>query len=162
MLSKYNIKMSELAPQRRKPCQNPVPKFWQGERTTGETVCPSGWHLPSNEDWDKLYRYAGGAGTGSPYSSFTAGKYLKATSGWNDYNGNSGNGTDAHGFSALPGGCGISGGGFGIEGSWWSSSEYDYDNDAAYYRVMYYDIEYAGYNIYVYKSDLYSVRCLKD
>jgi uncharacterized protein (TIGR02145 family) len=130
---------------------------------TAKTVCPSGWHLPSNEDWDKLYHYADGtSGTSSPYSSSTAGKYLKATSGWDDYNGNSGNGTDAHGFSALPGGHGISGGLFGTvgyNGYWWSSSEYD--SGGAYRRYMLYDYEDAGYG-YGDKSSLYSVRCVKD
>ncbi|MDR0515566.1 MAG: hypothetical protein LBH25_00805 [Fibromonadaceae bacterium] len=65
---------------------------------TAMKACPSGWHLPSGTEWDKLYRYADGtSGVESPYESETAGKYLKAKSGWNDYEGKSGNGTD--GFS---------------------------------------------------------------
>jgi uncharacterized protein (TIGR02145 family) len=70
-------------------------------------ICPSGWHIPSNADWDKLYRYADGtSGTDSPYESPTAGKYLKAASGWNDCgpSGSSNLCEDTHGFSALPGG----------------------------------------------------------
>jgi hypothetical protein len=39
---------------------------------------------------------------------------LKATSGWNNYNGQSGNGLDEYGFSALPGGYGDSGGSYGL------------------------------------------------
>ena len=70
-------------------------------------ICPSGWHIPSNDDWDKLYRYADGtdgtSGTGGPYDSPTAGAKLKAESGWNS----NGGGTDEFGFSALPGGDGI-------------------------------------------------------
>ena len=35
---------------------------WQ----TAKKVCPKGWHLPSNYEWDKLYRFAdGNAGTDS-------------------------------------------------------------------------------------------------
>jgi len=55
------------------------------------SVCPPGWHLPNNEEWDILADYAGGA---------TAGTKLKARSGWNG----NGNGTDDLGFAALPGG----------------------------------------------------------
>ena len=122
-------------------------------------ICPSGWHIPSNADWDKLYRYADGtSGTSSPYDSPTAGKYLKATSGWN----NNGNGTDAHGFSALPGGYGYSDGSFGNVGdygNWWSASENS--SYGAYYRYMYYDYDYAHWDNN-YKDFLFSVRCVQD
>ncbi|MDR1811923.1 MAG: hypothetical protein LBQ87_03780 [Candidatus Fibromonas sp.] len=128
-------------------------------------ICPSGWHIPSNEDWDKLYRFADGStGTESPYDSPTAGGKLKATSLWNDYNGESGNGTDEFGFSALPGGRGDSNGGFvsvGYLGYWWSASEDDYLGSGAYSRVMVYDGEGTHWN---YDDELYlfSVRCLQD
>jgi len=85
-----------------------------------------------------------------------AGTKLKATSGWN------GNGPDTYGFSALPGGAGVSDGSFysaGYVGNWWSASE---DNSYyAYRRSMYYASEDVRYNYYG-KSFLYSVRCLKD
>jgi len=123
-------------------------------------ICPSGWHIPSNADWDKLVRYVDGtSGTSSPYSSPTAGRYLKATSGWNS----NGNGVDKYGFSALPGGSGYSGGRFqdvGGYGFWWSASEYD--SNRAYYRGMGYDDEYVYYNYGGSKSNLISVRCLQD
>ncbi|MDR0516635.1 MAG: hypothetical protein LBH25_06270 [Fibromonadaceae bacterium] len=130
-------------------------------------VCPSGWHIPSNEDWDKLMRYADGtSGTDSPYDSETAGRYLKATIGWNSC-GSSGSGSsylceDTHGFSALPGGFGYSDGSFGIAGirvSWWSASEDD--SDSAYGRYVGYN--YGGaYYTSLDKDYLYSVRCVQD
>ncbi|MDR2732589.1 MAG: hypothetical protein LBB36_05160 [Fibromonadaceae bacterium] len=127
------------------------------------SVCPDGWHLPTNEEWDELYRYVDGtSGTESPYKSETAGKYLKAKKGWNDNDGKSGNGKDKFGFATLPGG-GDSNGGFynaGGIGIWWSSSE----NDAATYaslRIMLYDSEYAGWDGNL-KSLLFSVRCVQD
>jgi uncharacterized protein (TIGR02145 family) len=130
--------------------------------TAMNSICPSGWHIPSDEDWDKLIRYVDDNNVTSSDSSI-AGKYLKATSGWNDYTGNSvGNGTDAHGFSALPGGYGNSGGNFsnvGNRGHWWSSSENN--SDDAYYRGMY----YFGDGVDWYnrdKSNLLSVRCVKN
>ena len=47
-------------------------------------VCPDGWHLPTQAEWNTLFTAVGG--------SSTAGKMLKSTSGWNDYVGESGNG----------------------------------------------------------------------
>ena len=122
-------------------------------------ICPEGWHIPSSEDWGKLSRYVDGtSGTNAGYESTTAGKYLKAKSGWNS----NGNGTDDYGFSALPGGYGLSFGSFGnvgYYGSWWSTSEYGSDN--AYGRSMGYDGDGAIWDDY-FKSTLYSVRCLQD
>jgi len=122
-------------------------------------ICPSGWHIPSNADWDKLVRYVDGtSGTSSPYDSPTAGRYLKAKSGWNS----NGNGEDTYGFSALPGGSGLSDGGFygvGNYGDWWSSSEDR--SDGAYNRNMLYNNENVYYD-YNDKDTLFSVRCLQD
>jgi uncharacterized protein (TIGR02145 family) len=138
-------------------------------------ICPSGWHIPSDDDWDKLLRYVDNENCGNgehlydrwggPYNSYTAGKYLKAADGWNwnDYDGISGNGTDKYGFSALPGG-GLDGSSFDIvgivgdDGHWWSASR------LGSYRSMYYDSEIA-YLIsisFIRKSDLFSVRCVQD
>jgi uncharacterized protein (TIGR02145 family) len=138
-------------------------KEWNGNDVKHQGVCPKGWHLPGNAEWDKLYRYADGtSGTKSPYRSQTAGKYLKSKEGWNDFGGKSDNGTDIYGFSALPGGFGSSGGNFyfvGNRGDWWSSTEGI--SGYAYYRVMDYYIEYAGWD-YSGKYGLFSVRCVKD
>jgi uncharacterized protein (TIGR02145 family) len=120
-------------------------------------ACPSGWHLPSNAEWDVLYRFAdGNSGTESPYKSETAGKHLKAKDGWN----NSGNGEDTYGFATLPGGS-FSGSysHLGNNGYWWSVSEHDGNN--AYYRFMLYDNTVAGWNKNT-KKLLLSVRCLKN
>jgi uncharacterized protein (TIGR02145 family) len=134
---------------------------------TAKKACPEGWRLPSNEDWDKLYRFVDGdTGSVSPYESKTAGKYLKAASGWYK----DGNGTDDYGFSALPGG-GYSHGNFfyvGSNGYWWSPSK-KYST-VAYYRFMGYsgnadwnstgsaDWSRSSNN----KSRLFSVRCIQD
>ena len=81
---------------------------------TAMTACPVGWRLPSDAEWTTLVNYAGGEST--------AGKKLKATSGWD----NDGNGTDEYGFSALPGGFAGSSTFFtdvGEESDWWSATE---------------------------------------
>ncbi|MDR0517871.1 MAG: hypothetical protein LBH25_12585 [Fibromonadaceae bacterium] len=114
-------------------------------------ICPSGWHIPNDDDWNILMDAIGG--------SSTAGGYLKATSGWNS----GGNGEDTYGFSALPGGYGSSGGGFssaGDFGSWWSASENS--SHGAYGRYVYYYYEDEDYNFSLNKSFLHSVRCVQD
>ena len=126
---------------------------------TAMNVCPKGWHLPNNEDWNKLLRFVDGDTTSENlYESPTAGKHLKAAKGWND----GGNGTDYYGFSALPGGTGFSDGSFsraGFYGRWCSASEQDSTN--AYLRLMGHIHDYAFWHIYD-KSLLFSVRCLQD
>jgi uncharacterized protein (TIGR02145 family) len=123
---------------------------------TAKTVCPEGWHLPSNVEWGTLMQSI------NPSCSLTgncagAGKYLKAAEGWS---GVSGNGTDAYGFAALPGGYGSSSDSFynvGYWGYWWSITEYD---AYAYYREMGYDSD--GVKSDMTLDNLYSVRCVKD
>jgi len=82
---------------------------------TALKICPAGWHLPNDDEWQALFDFVGGIEV--------AGKKLKTRIGWNfeekredpknwrqfifeDRNGFNGNGEDAYGFSALPGGYG--------------------------------------------------------
>jgi len=131
--------------------------------TPHKGICPSGWHIPSDADWNVLMKVANPSCSDNS-SCAGAGKKLKATSGWNG----NGNGTDDFGFAALPGGIGFSGGSFpsgsfsgvGYYGFWWSASEKDYGSNA-YYRLIYgnYDASGRGDN---HKGSLLSVRCVKD
>lgn len=113
-------------------------------------VCPEGWHLPSEAEFDTLRNAVGG--------SSTAGKVLKSTTGWHS----NGNGSDAYGFSALPAGYRYDDGyfiGAGDYALFWSASE---DSSYyAYYMRLYYGYETAS----MYYYDKYcgrSVRCLQD
>jgi len=125
---------------------------------TAKTACPSGWHLPSDEELETLVNFAGG--------SEVAGKKLKAKSGWNDYAGKIGNGTDDFGFSALPGGyCNEDSnfsavGGYGL---WWSATESNSNN--AYYREIGYNgednAESVGWD-YRNKDNSFSIRCIQN
>ncbi len=127
--------------------------------TAMNNVCPSGWHLPSDAEWGALMQSV------NPSCSVTgdcanAGKLLKTASGW--YNNGNGNGTDNHGFSALPGGYGYSDGSFTSAsggGDWWSATERD--SYFAYIRFVAYSVEYAGYYSYL-KGNFLSVRCVQD
>ena len=124
-------------------------------------ICPTGWHLPSDDEWETLADYvANDAGlTGKSLDDWTQiGVKLKATSGWNS----SGNGTDDFGFSGLPGGYRNSNGSYyvvGYYGFWWSSTELSSSN--AYYRNFYYDFDYF-FRSDDDKADAYSVRCIQD
>jgi uncharacterized protein (TIGR02145 family) len=132
-------------------------------KTHHKGICPKGYHIPTSEDWDKLFRYIDGStSTESPYKSDVAGKYLKAVIGWNDYNKKSGNGENTYGFSALPGGTGYPNGYFysaGNSGYWWSASEIKKHNASR--RGMYYDNESIGFYSYG-KNLLLSVRCVRN
>jgi len=123
---------------------------------TAKTACPSGWHLPSREEWGALAVAVGGSGTYGDKG--TAGKMLKSTSGWN----NNGNGIDNNGFSALPGGSRNSNGSFGYAGDygdWWTATENG--SGKAYNRYMN-DGDLVDEDNYGVKSSGFSVRCLQD
>ena len=76
-------------------------------------LCPSGWHVPTDEEWTMLTDHLGGESV--------AGGQMKTNYGWNG----GGNGTNSSGFSGLPGGIRDFSAFFylaGNEGYWWSSS----------------------------------------
>jgi len=113
--------------------------FWyNGNSTNGEiygslytwetalTVCPDGWHLPSDNDWKTIEMYLGmsqSEADDTGYRGADEGKKMKSSSRW-DFNGN---GTNSSGFNALPGGVFFNTGGqyynLGGFGTWWTSNE---------------------------------------
>jgi len=131
---------------------------------TAMKACPSGWHLPSKDEWQILVNLAGGEG---------AGKKLNATSGWNDYevgwgdgmNKTSRNGEDAFGFSALPGGYGYSRSGVfqyvGSHGYWWSSTEESSSGGAYGWTSGVYGANEFSSNPES-KSFFFSIRCIQN
>ena len=114
-------------------------------------ACPTGSHLPSKAEWETLFDAVGGRAT--------AGKMLKSTSG--------GKGTDAFGFSVLPAGYRVKGGGYLYEGahtffrsSTVSSTEI---NNGPYSAFLDFNADYAaGMSSDDYNNYGFSVRCLKD
>jgi uncharacterized protein (TIGR02145 family) len=122
-----------------------------------EGICPTGWHIPNDDEWDVLVKYVDPNWTNMTTGN-VAGTKLKAKNGWSS----NGNGMDDYGFAALPGGLGNSDGSFnpaGFYGYWWSASELN--ASSAYYRSMIYYGEYARW-YYDNKSYLRSIRCVKD
>jgi len=141
-------------------------------KTPHQGICPSGWHIPSNVDWDKLMREVdGNTDTSSPYESETASKYLKAKEGWHDCGPSNSGKTylceDTYGFSILPGGSGDSYNNFHnviYWGYWWNSSEKS--DEHAYHRCVDNDKDINFFHddelYHSGKFGLFSVRCVKD
>jgi len=127
---------------------------------TAMSVCPTGWHLPNNTEWNVLMKFV------NPSCSDNrncpgAGTKLKSASVWNSSSGIS-SGTDEFGFAALPGGYSLipfMEMDLGNNGYWWSASE---DEDDAYSLIMYYDHDYVSYSTNYSKGHLFSVRCVQN
>jgi len=121
-------------------------------------ICPSGWHIPSNDEWETLTNFVG----------TKPGIKLKATSGWNDVMGKSCNGTDEFGFSALPGGAKdpITFTSVGYFGGWWSWGPARPNNTVygvnIYYRTLNSYLSSDEMSPSDYLTLLFSVRCVKD
>ena len=126
-------------------------------------ICPVGWHLPTDDEWkvlegtvDSQYPVGDPEWDGIGDRGFDAGYNLKSETGWY----NNGNGSDAYGFSALPGGMrGSSGYFYDIEerAKFWSSGSGNY----YYYRRLNSSSDEV-YRYYYINDYGLSVRCLKD
>jgi uncharacterized protein (TIGR02145 family) len=110
--------------------------------TDSRGLCPTGWHVPTDSDWNKLVIFLDtGADTSSTSStqSSTAGGKLKSmgTVYWQ----NQSIGTDnSSGFSALPGGYRLANGSFSnirTNVFFWSFTAYAHNMNKAWYRNIY-------------------------
>lgn len=115
-----------------------------------DDLCVSGWHLPTKDDFEKLFVTVGG--------DSIAGRMLKSMSDWKSDN----NGDDSYGFTALPAGYRFtSGGSYGVynNADFWCSTESTHQK--AYYANLNYknDVAIIGE---AGKSEGFSIRCIKD
>jgi uncharacterized protein (TIGR02145 family) len=117
-----------------------------------KNVCPTGWHVPTDDEWTTLTNTLGGL-------DVAGGKMKEA--GLAHWNTNIG-ATNESGFTGLPGGYRNFGGTFinvGYYGYWWSSTEFN--TTVAWSR----DLNYDNGDVYRYddgKGSGFSVRCLRD
>jgi uncharacterized protein (TIGR02145 family) len=113
-------------------------------------ICPDGWHLPTESEWNSLFSEVGGV-------SAALGNLTSQTGcGW-------GFGMDTYGFSALPAGFRTVDGRFGNEGSdasFWSATEIDLSHANA-YAVYLYSFDRDAYSG-SHKGEAFSIRCLQD
>ena len=124
--------------------------------TDSRNVCSTGWHIPTNEEWEELIIFLGGWMTASGKLKETG------TTHWQSPNTGA---TNEKGFTALPGGYRDYSNDFewfGLYGLWWSSTEgYDDDNGSAMGRMM--DCNSSDVSTYdARKQSGFSVRCIKD
>ena len=147
-------------------CQSEIPhgKLYNWY-TVGDTrnVCPTGWHVPSEADWNTLLGFLDPGFNPSieGTQSLSAGGQLKSvgTQYWNSPNSNA---TDQFGFSSLPSGACDDNSffyGLGDETFYWSSTEYN--SAAGWYHILNFsdsEIKRFGCN----KLSGVSVRCVHD
>ncbi len=129
-------------------------------------LCPSGWHLPSDDDIKKLEMQQGMTQSdvdATGWRGLYQGDRLKCEE--YDWCRNTNYPPcGASGFTALPGGVRSAEGSFddhGVYGYWWTSSTTGYDPGEAWGRGLglnNYTVQRYGYN----KAKGFSVRCLKD
>jgi uncharacterized protein (TIGR02145 family) len=115
-------------------------------------LCPTGWHIPTEEEWITLMDYLGG-------SEIAGGKLKeKGTIHWMTPNVGATNETC---FTALPGSSRSYDGQFGLSnrfGFWWSTTE---DNDYASAVGLSYNNGHFG-SFYILKRTGFSIKCIKD
>ena len=132
-------------------------------------LCPSGWHVPTDEEWTVLTDYLINIGYGYEGSGNDIAKSLAAQLDWSASSeaGNVGNdleNNDRSGFTAIPGGNRNTYGGFtplGKYGFWWSSTESSADY-AWYRRIDYHNSDVGRGESHFTKFYGFSVRCIKD
>ena len=116
-------------------------------------ICPKGWHVPSQTDWNTLLDFLGGDTESVSKMKVTGRAY---------WEGSNADASNRSGFSALPGGECTYGGDFwnkGRCGKWWTSSEEN--KIAAWSRLL--DVKVGRVTAVSDDKTLgMSVRCIKD
>jgi uncharacterized protein (TIGR02145 family) len=120
---------------------------------TAKKVCPSGWHLPSQDEWTSLSNSLGG-------KSSAANKLKESgTAHWKEPVSKA---TNESGFTALPGGFRNENGEYwmlGYNGWWWCSTENDSERA---HNILIYGHTSDLILSYINKICGFSVRCIKD
>ena len=133
-------------------------------------LCPTGWHVPTDEEWNTFEINLGMSqndadkisyrGTSNGGKLKTVGTVQDGDGLWHTPNEDA---TNESGFSALPGGFSYYNDGLfyglGSYGFWWSSSEQS--STEAWYRLLYYHSGFVSRNIYN-KRYGFSIRCVKN
>lgn len=124
--------------------------------TDSRNICPTGWHLPTDNEWVILTTFLGG-------ESIAGGK-LKETGTAHWYSTDS-NVTNESGFTALPAGSSFFNqnafAGISFNGWWWSSTPDDSNLNNAW--ILYVGNSEINLNNGCWKKkNGYSVRCIKN
>ena len=127
--------------------------------STVQGVCPSGWHLPNQKEFETLFFTISG---NKDLYWHEEGNALKTTNGWPDGE----NGSDEYGFSALPAGIMEPYGYYDLLGeqtTFWTSDAYYDEDQASDARIGTKSHQLSGLHLSLsFKEYAYSVRCVKD
>ena len=126
-----------------------------------QDVCPAGWHVPNDEEWEQLIEFLGGTTLASQKMKDTNGLWESQADLLI---------TNESGFSAIPGGKMSSGAhdyrGLGEYAVFWSSTNYngsytrDYMGSGISLSTKYDTVNHwKGVQVF---GVAYSVRCIKD
>jgi uncharacterized protein (TIGR02145 family) len=122
-------------------------------------VCPTGWHLPSDNEWKELEMFLGMSQEDADiqgYRGTDEGGKLKE-SGYDHWLYPNLGSTNSSGFNALPGSG--RGGFIGYNALWWTATEYS--NIQAWSRSLLYESSFIT-RYEEYKFNAYSIRCVKN
>lgn len=130
-------------------------------------ICPSGWHLPSDSEWDQLANYVAVEHDlldGKDNDWQGVGAKLKAQYGWclvaSSSNYYSCIGTDDYGFTGLEGYDIDWTGRVDMDNAYWWSTTTTQSGSGAYYRSLNRGTTFPGK--YTPSGALYAIRCVKD
>jgi uncharacterized protein (TIGR02145 family) len=132
-------------------------------------ICPSGWHLPSDNEWKQLEIYLGMSQDDvdeEDWRGTDEGSKLKEMG--RDHWASPNQGADnSSGFTALPGGLRVGSNDFsdsGLQGYWWSATVNEINDDLGHYPwVRSLGSDHEDVNRYTfYESFGLSVRCVRD
>jgi uncharacterized protein (TIGR02145 family) len=131
--------------------KNPYGALYNWYAVSTGSICPSGWHIPTNEEWVVLINYLGGSGV--------AGGKLKEAGSEHWANPNSG-ATNITAFTGLPGGWRVTNyTNLGSMGTHWTSTESS-PTEASYYPLG--SNSFGISKVGGLKYYGLSVRCIKD
>jgi len=129
---------------------------WPAVMTEG--ICPSGWHIPSDGEWQTMEISLGMSeadAASEDWRGSPVGDYMKSTSGWNF----GGNGSNSSGFNGSQCGFRYSGDFFDYGyGVWWSASE---SGSYSWFRELYSDLDNVNRSQYT-RDYGFSARCVRD
>jgi uncharacterized protein (TIGR02145 family) len=132
----------------------PYGKLYNWYAVNSGNLCPMGWHVPSDAEWDMLGASLDGSFVGDKVKEIGTTHWLSPNTG----------ATNESGFTALPGGLRQENGIFSEIGSssdWWSSTE----NNTLYALSRLVDSRYENFvkNVVGYPKKFgFSIRCVKD
>lgn len=147
--------------------KNPYGALYTYATVAAGKLCPAGWHVPDNAEWDSLAAILGG-------SDMAGGKMKEAgIIHWESPNIAADN---ESGFTGIPGGYLVGSnphveafyGGMGSVGEWWSSTAVEcaenrmtYDPGSSYY--LYFNVASLRHKVeFCHRIQIISVRCIKD